>query len=471
MRPDSRPPRAPPAGLDEPLPTPRQSQDRVSWRRLAPCIVLAAAVWLAAPGPAALRSGLALFALVAGLWTTQAVPLAATALLVPLLSTATGLQQPEAALAPFAHPIVFLFLGGFALAAALRRHGLGQSLAATAMRAARGRLGVSIVLLAGVTALLSLWMSNTAAAVVMLPLAVGLIDARRDAMGPREQAFVVLAVTYSTALGGMASIVSTPPNTLAAALSGAEFLEWFARVAPLSILLWLAMLGILYATLRPRLAAVVDIEPLHFRWTSGSRWTAVIFVFTVAGWAAGAPLGRLVGIEANMHAVVALAAIAALIITRAIAWRELEQDVQWSVLLLFGGGLALSEAMTASGSASFLVQQLLAVLQGVPRMLVLLAIVAFIVVLSELMSNTASAALALPLFMPLAPSIGLSPVAMAAAIALAASCGFMLPVATPPNALAFGTGRVDQASMMRCGWKLDAACILLITAAAHWAWT
>jgi sodium-dependent dicarboxylate transporter 2/3/5 len=100
----------------------------------------------------------------------------------------------------------------------------------------------------------------------------------------------------------------------------------------------------------------------------------------------------------------------------------------------------------------------------------MLGVIAFIVVLSELMSNTASAALALPLFMPLAPAVGVSPVAMAAAIALAASCGFMLPVATPPNALVFGTGRVTQGTMMRCGWKLDIVCIMGITVAAQWLW-
>lgn len=443
----------------------------VSCARLALSAAVAAAAWLATPGPDAVRAGLAIFVFVAASWMTQAIPVAVTALLVPLLSVLAGLQQPQGALAPFAHPIIFLFLGGFAMAAALRRQGLGLALARTVLRAARGRRGLGIVLLAAVTALLSMWMSNTAAAMLMLPLALGLIDAQKEGMGRNEQSFTLLAMTYSTALGGMASIVSTPPNAMAAAHSGAGFLEWFVRVAPLSLTLWVVMLGVLYLTLRPRLAGRVDVEAVAFEWTRERAWTALIFAATVVAWAASAPLGRLLGIQADMHAVVALAAVAGLILTGAVGWNELEKDVQWSVLLLFGGGLALSEVMAASGGSSFLVQRLLAVLQGAPGVLLLFGVVAFVVVLSELMSNTASAALALPLFMPLAPAMGLSPLSMAAAIALAASCGFMLPVATPPNALVFGTGRVRQGAMMRCGWKLDLVCIMGITTAAYWVWS
>jgi sodium-dependent dicarboxylate transporter 2/3/5 len=227
---------------------------------------------------------------------------------------------------------------------------------------------------------------------------------------------------------------------------------------------------LLHATLRPRFTGRMAVDAEAFAWTRKRVLTALIFAATVVGWAGGGRLGPLLGIEADMHAVVALAAIGALVACGLVGWDELEHDVQWGVLLMFGGGLALSEVMNASGGSQFLVAGLLALVQGAPAVLVLLGVVAFIVLLSELMSNTASAALALPLFLPLAPAIGLSPAAMATAIALAASCGFMLPVATPPNALVFGTGRVTQGTMMRCGWKLDLACIAGITAAAHWLW-
>lgn len=449
---------------------PGEDPESVHPVRIAGCVAGAALAWWLAPGEAALAAGLGLFVLAALLWLTHALPLAVTALLIPLVAMVAGVQEPRAALAPFASPIVFLFLGGFALAAALRRHGLAQALAAAVLRLAHGRRAWAVVILAAVTAFAAMWMSNTATAALMLPLALALLDAQDEAPGPAEQAFSLLALTYSTALGGMASLVGTPPTAMGAAQAGVSFAEWFGAVAPLALLLWIGMLLLLYLTLRPRLGGRVRVERVAWTWTRARIATAVVFALTVAGWMLGAPLAAALGVGSDSNALVALAAVAALVLSGALHWRDIEREVPWGVLLLFGGGLALSEAMVASGASAFLVERLLALLGGAPPLLVLLGVVAFIVALSELMSNTASAALALPLFMPLAPSLGLPPAAMAMAIATAAASGFMLPVATPPNAMVFGTGRVPQALMVRAGWKLDLLCIAGITAAAWWFW-
>lgn len=440
------------------------------WSRLALALGCAALAWLLAPEAAVLRAGLAIFVFTALLWLTQALPLAVTALLVPLLAMATGIQGPTQALAPFAHPILFLFLGGFALAAALRHHGLARALAASVLQMAHGSRAWAVVFMAAVTALAAMWMSNTATAALMLPLALALLGEGDEESGPREQAFALLALTYSTALGGMASLVGTPPNAMAAAQAGIGFAGWFRTAAPLAALLWVAMLLVLYATLRPRLVGRVRVERVPLAWTRARVATAAIFAATVAGWAGGGSLAAALGLQDDTNAMVAIAAVVALVASGALDWRTLEQNVQWGVLLMFGGGLALGEVMAASGASAFLVGQLLSVLGDAPPVLLLLGIVAAIVLLSELMSNTASAALALPLFMPLAPALGLSPASMAIAIALAASCGFMLPVATPPNAMVFGTGKVPQRMMMRAGWKLNLVCIAGITGAAHWLW-
>ena len=434
------------------------------------CVAAAAAVWLAVPGTQELRAGLAIFVLVAGLWITQALPLAVTALLVPLLAVLAGVQQPGAALAPFAHPILFLFLGGFALAAAVQAHGLDRALAGFLLRLAGGRRLHAVVLMAAGTAFVSMWMTNTAAAVLMLPLALGLITAQAEPLDEREQAFVLLAMTYSTALGGMASIVSTPPTAMAAAAAGIGFGEWFGAVAPVAALLWVLMLCVLYFTLRPRLAGRMATPRVAFAWTRERITTAIVFAGTVSAWVGSARLGAWLGVQADMHAVVALAALVVLVLTGTLRWAAFEREVQWSVLLLFGGGLALGDVMAASGASAYLVDAMLAWVRGAPPALVLLAIVAVVVLLSELMSNTASAALSLPVFVPLAAGMGLSPVAMAIAIGLAACCGFMLPVATPPNALVFGTGRVRQAQMVRCGSRLDVLCIAAVAAAGLWWW-
>lgn len=439
--------------------------------RLLVCICLAAAAWLAAPGPPPLRTGLAILALVASLWFTQALPLAVTALLVPALAVLTGLQQPVEALSPFASPILFLFLGGFTLAAALRKQGLDLALARLVLRLAKGRRAAAVLLVAALTALLSMWMSNTAAAVLMLPVALGLLDAQDAQRDPGAEAFTLLAVTYSTALGGMASIVSTPPNALAAAQAQIGFTQWFVQVAPVALVLWLAMLALLWTALRPRLAGRVPAPTDEaFTWTRARLLTAAIAMLTVIGWVGAAQWRQLLGVQGDITPVIALLAIVAFVASGALGWPELEREVQWGVLLLFGGGLALSEVLADSGGSRFLVDSLLGILGNAPAWLVVLALVALILVLSEFMSNTATAALALPLFLPLAPALGLSPVALAIAIALASSCGFMLPVATPPNAMVFGTGRVTQATMVRCGWRLDLVCVLAITVAAQWLW-
>ena len=459
--------------------------------RAAACAALAGAVLAAGPEPAALRGALALFTLIGGLWLTQALPLAVTALAVPVLAVAAGLADMRAALAPFAHPTIFLFLGGFALAAALRAQGLDQALVRAVLRAAGGRRGRAAVLLAAATALVSMWMSNTATAAMMLPLALGLLDrppagaadtastASATAAPPatpptRESAFLLLALTYSASLGGMATPIGSPPNALAAAQAGLGFAQWLAWGLPVAALLWGVMMLLLWALLRPRFdgpapACAAPAAPAapgtpEWAWTRPRLLTLAVFAAAVLGWVGGAPLGRALGIAGDVDAWVALAALLALVVLGGLRWSQAQAGIDWGVLLLFGGGLALSELMQRHGAARWLAAQALDALQGLPAWALVGGVVVFVVLLSELLSNTAAAALVLPVFVPAAQALGLSPGLAAFAVAIAASCGFMLPVATPPNGLVFATGRVPAATMMRCGAWLNLACALLLTA-------
>lgn len=443
------------------------------WARAAACVALAAAVLVSGPPDDALRSALAVFVLVGGLWMTQALPLPVTALLVPVLAVAAGLADPRAALAPFAHPIVFLFLGGFALAAALQRQGLDRALAGVVLRAAGGRRGRAAVLLSLLAALLSMWISNTATAAMMLPLALGLLRGPDgaapdgpDAPGPREQAFVLLALAYGCSIGGMATLVGSPPNAIAAAQAGIGFAQWLAFGLPAAGLLWPAMIAVLWLVLRPRLGGAAPLEAAPLRWTRARVATIAIFAATVAGWIGGAPVAAALGVRGDVDAWIALVALVALVATGCLSWRDVESRSQWGVLLLFGGGLALSELMSSSGASRFLAEQALGAVEGAPRLLVLAAVVLFVVLLTELVSNTASAALLVPILVSAAPALGLAPQAAAAAVAIAASCAFMLPVATPPNAIVFATERVPQSSMMRCGLWLNLVAAVLVTALA-----
>ena len=353
---------------------------------------------------------------------------------MPLLVVLAGLLELRAALAAFAHPVIFLFLGSFALAAALQQQGLDRALA-----------------------------------VMMLPLALALLggaDARHP-LGPREQAFVLLGVAYSASIGGIGTLVGSPPNAIAAAQAGIGFTQWLRFGVPLVRVLLPLMALLLYAMLRPRLAGRIEWEagePLV--WNTPRRWALAIFLLTALLWMSGAPLARAWGIAGDVDGLVALAAIVALVGSGAIGWPQIERSVHWGVLLLFGGGLALSEAMAASGASRCLAGALVDAVQGAPGWLLLLGVVAPVVFLTELVSNTASAALLVPLFMGVAAAFGLPPVMLAAAIAVSASCAFMLPVATPPNAIVCATERVPQATMMRCGFVLNLVCIVVIAGLA-----
>jgi solute carrier family 13 (sodium-dependent dicarboxylate transporter), member 2/3/5 len=441
------------------------------WARALGCVAAAAAVHALAPPPDALRGGLALFVLIGGLWMTQALHLTVTALLVPLLAVLAGLVDLRSALAPFAHPVIFLFLGGFALAAALQQQGLDRALAHAVLRAAGGRRTHAVAGLFALTAALSMWISNTATAAMMLPLALGLLrdDDPAHAVGDREQAFVLLGVAYSASIGGMATLVGSPPNAIAAAQAGIGFAQWFAFGAPLALLLLPLMGLVLFVMLRPRLGgratAPPPVPPLE--WTAGRRCTVAVFALAAAGWIGAAPLARALGVVADIDSLVALAAVVALVAGGAIGWADVEARTHWSVLLLFGGGLALGEMMDRSGASRFLAAALVDAVQGASPGWLLLGVVAFVVFLTELVSNTASAALLVPVFLGVAQALGLPAPLLAAAIGAAASCAFMLPVATPPNAIVYATDAVPQATMMRCGLVLNLVCIGAIALAAR----
>jgi sodium-dependent dicarboxylate transporter 2/3/5 len=326
-----------------------------------------------------------------------------------------------------------------------------------------------VLLLFGLTALLSMWISNTACAAMMLPLARGLLqdgEAADSPMGTREKSFVLLGLAYSANIGGMGTLVGSPPNAIAAAQAGIGFAQWLAFGVPLVALLLPLMIGVLYLTLRPRLRGRITVTREALVWTRERRTTMAVFALTAAAWVASAPIGKMLDIDADIDSLIALAALIALVASGTLRWPEVEQGTQWGVLLLFGGGLALSEVMRASGASQFLAGQLLALLQGAPVLLVLLGMVTFVVFLTELVSNTASAALLIPIFLGVASALGLPPQLLAAAIAAAASCAFMLPVATPPNAIVFATEQVSQGTMMRCGLALNLVSIAVISALA-----
>jgi sodium-dependent dicarboxylate transporter 2/3/5 len=446
------------------------------------CLAAAAVVWFLTPEPMTLKHGMAVFVLIGLLWVTQAISITVTALLVPLLAVITGLMQPREALVPFSNPIIFLFLGGFSIAAALSHQGLDKTLASNVIRLSGGKRLNAVLLLCGAAALLSMWISNTATVAMMLPLALGLLNMPGAPSGGgngtdagaqvesnwRENSFILLSLAYSASIGGIGTVIGSPPNAIAAAEAKISFAAWMMFGIPLALLLWPIMLVLLYVMLRPRLSGRIDIPVPKTIKERSKLITLGIFGLTVTLWILSVPLAKALDVRGDMDSMIAILAIFLLIISGSVTWKKIEADSHWGILLLFGGGIALSEVMRKSEVSQFLAESFLVHSGAIPAFFVVLLIIAFVVFLTELVSNTASAALLIPIFTVVAAGLGLSQQSMAAMIAVSASCAFMLPVATPPNAIVFATDQVSQSTMMRCGLLLNGVCIGVITAMAYW---
>ncbi|MFN3985047.1 MAG: SLC13 family permease [Rhodocyclaceae bacterium] len=410
-------------------------------------------------------SGLAIMLTIAWLWVTETFHVSVTALLVPLLAAASGVLAFDQALLQFADPVIFLFLGGFAIAAGLHRQGLDQWMAAWVIRRAGNRLDRAARWLFWLTAGLSMWISNTATAAMMLPLALGLLSALPLERYRSTYLYVLLGIAFSANIGGIGTLVGSPPNAIAASNVGIGFAEWMWWGVPLVLVLMPLMEWALRMAFRPVLNVEVAPPALSLAWSHRHGLMLGVFLFAVVLWVAGAPLGRALGVTRGYDAAVALLALVLLHALKLARWKDIERSADWGVLLLFGGGLTLSRVLSDSGAGEWLALQLGGPVALLPAVVCVGLMILFAMVLTEVTSNTASAALLVPLFIGLAPAVDSVP--MAVLVAVATSCAFLLPVATPPNAIVFGSGHVPQRAMIRGGlWVTALALPVLWLAAA-----
>ncbi|WP_152684232.1 DASS family sodium-coupled anion symporter [Vibrio campbellii] len=415
-------------------------------------------------------TGLCILIFVAVLWLTEAIHVSITALLIPLLAVFLGVFNTQAALNNFSNSIIFLFLGGFALAAALHKQKLDQAIADKVLLIARGKMSVAVFMLFGVSAGLSMWISNTATTAMMLPLVLGVMSKLDAKKSHSTYLFVLLGIAYSASIGGIATLVGSPPNAIAAAEVGLSFTEWMELGLPISLILMPIAILVLYVMTKPDLSHQFELDHKPVEWTNGKKITLAIFLLTVTFWIFSKPINAMLGGFAKFDTLVAIGAILLLGASRAVEWKDIEKTTDWGVLILFGGGICLSNVLKATGTSVFLANGLAGFLEQAGVLLTILAVVAFVVFLTEFASNTASAALLVPVFATIAEALGLSPVILSALIAVAASCAFMLPVATPPNAIVFATGHIKQKEMMRIGMVLNVACIGALTLFAWLFW-
>lgn len=433
-------------------------------------------------------------ALMAIWWVTEPIPIPATALLPLLLFPLLGVAEIGSAAAPYADPIIFLFMGGFMMAAAMQRWDLHRRMALTIISAMGTRPRNLVGGFMAATAFLSMWVSNTATAVMMLPIGLSVThlvhEVRVDGPSGEEDGFEVslmLGIAYAASIGGFATLIGTPPNALFAGFMrqsyGVEigFGQWMLVGVPLTVLvLPLCWLILTRVTSPVRLEEIPGGRGLIRRELAAlgplsrpERWILVVFALAGLGWVFRPLLSDLVPGGSLSDAGIAVAAALILFLipvdlragTFVLDW-EWARRLPWDVLVLFGGGLSLADAITRTRLADWIGAELSG-LRSWPMLLLLLAVIVITVALSEIASNTATAAAFLPVVAALAVGIGQNPLLLVVPAALAASCGFMMPVSTPPNAIAYGSGYVTIPQMVRAGFWIDMLCIVAITALAY----
>lgn len=413
--------------------------------------------------------GLSILLFVAILWFTEAVHITVTAIMVPLLAIIFKIPDmgTKAALSSFADPIIYVFFGGFALAAALNIQKLDRKIALWVISLSGGNMLVAVMLLFAVTAALSMWISNTATTAMMLPLAMGLMSHLDKQKERATYVFVLLGIAYCSSIGGLGTLIGSPPNAIVAKALNMDFSSWLKYGIPMMLVLLPLMLVSLFAILKPNFKERVNTtQEENIPWTLHRVITVLIFLVTAVAWVFGSSISKATGIS-SIDSYIALCAAVAVVLFGTVRWKDVAENTDWGVLMLFGGGIALSNLMQKSGASAALGNEVATTFGAAHPFIIILVMATFIIFLTEFTSNTASAALLVPVFATVATQLNMPQEVLVMVIGIGASCAFMLPVATPPNAIVFGTGLVQQKDMMRVGMVLN---ILSIAAVTLWAY-
>ncbi|ANO53006.1 anion transporter [Woeseia oceani] len=423
-------------------------------------------------------------------WATEAVPIAVTALLPLVAFPLLGIADMQTTSSPYANKVIYLFLGGFIVAFTMQRWNLHRRIALTILQHAGGN-GRSLIggfMIA--SALLSMWVMNTSTTMMMLPIAVSIIGVIHSTVGGLDdrarhdfQYALLLGIAYASSIGGMATLVGTVPNALLAAFmlesygTTIDFSSWMMVGIPMSALLlplaWLSLTRWVFrvdfktsgegrATLR---AMKDDMGTISIP----EQRVGIVFVVLALAWIFRPLLIQLPGLSGLDDSGIAMAGAVALFLIPSgdrndpllIRWVHVEK-LPWSILLLFGGGLSLAGAFSNTGLAAWLGTSLNA-FGALPIALLVMLVAALIIFLTELTSNIATTATFLPVVGAIAIEAGIDPVVLAVPVTFAASCAFMLPVATPPNAIVFGSGLLTIPKMVRAGFALNLIGIALVT--------
>lgn len=445
---------------------------------IAANIVLFVALLYILPFETKVNQGLAILIFVAILWLSEAVHVTITAILIPILAASTGLMGVKEALRGFADPNIFLFFGGFALAATMHFQKLDKIIAQRILSLAKGNFTLAVFYLFFATAFLSMWMSNTATTAMMLPLAIGMLSQLNFAENKNTYCFVLLGIAFSASIGGIGTLVGTPPNAIVATNLNITFAQWLKYGIPVVIIFMPLMIAVLYFTLRPKFHFKVSTNLEEKIPMDRQKYiTLMIFILIASCWIFSSHINPLLSEFFNLgkkissfDSLVALFAAVLVCVFGVVDWEKIQKNTDWGVLMLFGGGITLSLILKDSGASRVMADGIISLVQGRNLFFIVLLLAFFIVFLTEFTSNTASAALIVPLCVSIAESLGVSALTLALIIGIGASCAFMLPVATPPNAIVFGTGYIRQGQMIRVGIYLNILCSIILASLAYFFW-
>ncbi|OYQ78813.1 anion:sodium symporter [Ignatzschineria sp. F8392] len=436
---------------------------------IAIIVAICAVIYRFLPFTEQANKGLVILFFIGALWLTEIVHTTITALLVPLSAVLLGVPESitlKSSLTSFADPIIFLFFGGFALATALHMQKIDRKIALFMIRLSKGHLGVTVFSLFFVTAGLSMWISNTATAAMMLPLALGIMSNLDFSKERGTFIFILLGIAYSANIGGLGTLVGSPPNAIAAKALNYSFDDWFLVGIPMMVVLMPVMFIVLYIIFKPKLNMRINVTNEVIPWTLPRIVATVLFIVTAIAWISGSYIQKHLGISSPDTYVAITCAIAVVVLGLA-SWQEVSENTDWGVLFLFGGGLTLSAVLGSSGASEILGNTVADLFGRSHPLVVIFIVVIFIIILTEFTSNTASAALLVPVFAAVAAEMGMPEEVLVLMIGLGASCAFMLPIATPPNAIVFGTGHLRQRDMMFAGGILNLCCVGILTIYAY----
>ncbi|MEQ9563752.1 MAG: DASS family sodium-coupled anion symporter [Woeseiaceae bacterium] len=426
-------------------------------------------------------------------WATEAVPIAVTALLPLVFFPLLGIADIQDAAAPFANKVIYLFLGGFVVALAMQRWNLHRRIALTILQYAGGN-GRSLIggfMLA--SALLSMWVMNTSTTMMLLPIGVSVIAVIHSTIGDLGQKgkddfqyALLLGIAYGSTIGGMSTLVGTAPNAMMAAFvlenygTQIDFARWMLIGLPLSALMlplsWLALTRVVFhvdfRTTAEGREHLKNMKADMGRISTPERRVAWVFVLLALTWIFRPLLAQLPGLESLDDSGIAMAGAVALFLIPSgdakdpllLRWEQVEK-LPWAILILFGGGLSLANAVSQTGLAAWIGDSLHLV-ATLPSAVLVMIVAAMIIFLTELTSNVATTATFMPVVGAIAIEAGIDPIVLLVPVTLAASCAFMLPVATPPNAIVFGSGLLTIPKMVRAGIALNIIGIVLVSLVA-----